>query len=128
MSSNIVIHNPVVEQYFRSLNAEDFQATASLFAKDGTLYPPFQEAIEGQEAIAQYLSEEAKGIKLFPIHYSSKSLTETGNFEHTITGKIQTALFVVNALWQIELNIDAEIYSARVKLMASLAELLSIRG
>jgi hypothetical protein len=116
----------MIEQYFEALNAENFQAAAGLFASDGVLYPPFHEEIVGREAIADYLEEEAKGIKLFPIHYSTR-LDPLGGIEHTVTGKVQTSLFHVNASWQILLSTGSEIQSVRVKLLASLVELMKLR-
>lgn len=115
-----------IEQYFEALNAENFETAASLFAADGVLYPPFHEGVVGQEAIAQYLEEEAKGIKLFPSQYDVQS-SELSCTEHTITGKVQTSLFYVNASWRIILNKDSEIQSVKVKLLASLTELMSLK-
>lgn len=116
----------MIERYFEALNTENFQTAADLFAPDGVLHPPFHEEVVGREAIAQYLEEEAKGIKLFPAHYSAQPL-ELGSIEHTITGKVQTSLFYVNASWHILLNADSEIQSVKIKLLASLVELMNLR-
>lgn len=117
----------MIEQYFQALNTEDFQTAASLFATDGVLYPPFHEGVVGQEAIAHYLEEEAKGIKLFPVYYSTQP-SELGSIEHIITGKVQTPIFHVNASWHILLNAGLEIQSVKVKLLASLVELMNLGG
>lgn len=116
----------MIERYFEAINAENFQTVASLFAPEGVLYPPFHEEIVGREAIASYLEEEAKGIKLFPLHYSAQP-NPSGSIEHTVTGKVQTSLFNVNASWQILLNASSEIESVRIKLLASLVELMSLK-
>lgn len=116
----------MIEQYFQALNAENFQTAASLFASDGVLYPPFHEGVVGREAIAQYLEEEAKGIKLFPGQHITQP-SEVDGTKHIVTGKVQTPLFYVNASWQILLNADSEIQSIKVKLLASLVELMNLR-
>jgi ketosteroid isomerase-like protein len=116
----------MIEQYFQALNSENFQAAADLFAADGVLYPPFHQGVVGRDAIVHYLQEEAKGVKLFPDHYSSPSL-KSGSPEYIVTGKVQTSLFHVNASWQIILNADSELQSVKVKLLASLAELMNLQ-
>jgi hypothetical protein len=58
------ITQPIIERYFDSLNAGEFEQTASLFALNGELHPPFESAIVGQDAIATYLGTEAKGMTL----------------------------------------------------------------
>jgi hypothetical protein len=116
----------MIERYFQALNAENFQDVASLFALDGVLYPPFHQEVVGREAIADYLEEEAKGIQLFPVDYSTLPW-EAGGTQHTVTGKVQTSLFYVNASWQIILSANSEIQSVRVKLLASLVELMKLR-
>lgn len=117
----------MIEQYFQAMNAEDFQAAANLFALDGILYPPFHSEVVGREAIAQYLEEEAKGIRLFPAHCSSVQPCESGSTEHIVTGKVQTQLFYVNASWHISLNAGSEIQSMKIKLLASLGELMKLQ-
>ena len=116
----------MIEQYFQALNDENFQAAAELFATDGVLYPPFHQGVTGREAIVHYLEEEARGVKLFPSHYSSPPLG-SGSPEYIVTGKVQTSLFHVNASWQIMLNADSEIQSVKVKLLASLVELMNLQ-
>ncbi len=115
----------MIEQYFQALNAEEFQTAACLFAPDGVLYPPFHEGVVGREAIAHYL-EEAKGIKLFPVNYSAEP-SELGSTEHLITGKVQTPMFHVNASWRILVNAGSEIQLVKVKLLASLLELMDLK-
>ncbi|HEY9599716.1 MAG TPA: nuclear transport factor 2 family protein [Cyanophyceae cyanobacterium] len=120
------ITEPAVVRYFETMNAGDYEATASLFAEQGVMYPPFEEAIEGKTAIATYLKTEAKGMQLAP----SKGTAETPENEQTqiqVTGKVQTPLFGVNVAWIFVLNSQQEILSARIKLLASPQELLSLR-
>ena len=120
------IAEPLVLRYFETLNAGDFEATASLFASQGELHPPFESPIVGPEAIASYLKAEAQGMKLNP----RQGIAETLEDNHTqiqIKGKVQTPLFSVNVAWQFILNPQREILSVQVKLLASPQELLSLR-
>jgi hypothetical protein len=121
-----MIENAIIKQYFEALNQGDVAAVAELFAPDGILQPPFHQPIVGRAAIAQYLQEEAVGINLSPTDYSFQPL-ESGQTEHMISGKVQTSLLCVNALWNIVLEKDSKISFVRVKLLASLAELLKVR-
>jgi hypothetical protein len=120
------ITEPVIAQYFETLNAGDFAAAASLFAEDGTLAPPFDDPLVGPEAIAQYLGAEAKGMLLRPIKGTSKVL-DNGDVEFNIAGKVQTSLFGVHVAWYFVLNSEAKILAVRVKLLASLEELLKLK-
>ncbi|MGL5076282.1 MAG: hypothetical protein ACRDBG_10685, partial [Waterburya sp.] len=58
--------NLVIDNYFATINREDFEQTAALFAEDGKLLAPFEDPILGRDAIALYLHKEAKGMKLLP--------------------------------------------------------------
>ena len=60
------ITEPVIINYFKSINEENFLITASLFVENGKLLAPFESPLVGREAIARYLSAEARGMKLFP--------------------------------------------------------------
>lgn len=120
------ITQPVVLHYFETMNAGDYEATATLFADTGAMHPPFEEPIEGKKAIATYLAAEAKGMQLFP----TKGLAETLEDDQTqiqVTGKVQTPLFGVNVSWLFVLSPEREILSTRIKLLASPQELLSLR-
>jgi hypothetical protein len=121
-----MIENVAIEKYFAALNEGNPAAAAELFAPDGILQPPFHSPLQGRSAIAQYLDEEAIGITLFPSQYNYQTL-ESGQVEHIITGKVQTSLFCINASWNIILKEDSQISFIRVKLLASLAELLKVR-
>ncbi len=113
--------------YFATINAEEFQATADLFAEEGVLYPPFESAVVGRDAIAVYLAREAKGIKLLP----NRVITRVETIEETlyrIRGKVQTPLFSVNVAWEFKLNSQLEILSVKIELLAKLEELLLKRN
>lgn len=120
------ISEPVVLRYFETMNAGDYEATAALFADTGAMHPPFEEPIEGKEAIATYLEAEAKEMQLFP----TKGLAEILENEQTqvqVTGKVQTPFFGVNVSWLFVLSSEQKILSTRIKLLASPQELLSLR-
>lgn len=120
------ITEPTILRYFETLNAEDFEACAALFAADGVMYPPFETGIVGSEAIANYLHQEAQGMKLEPREGISKSI-ENDCLEVQVAGKVQTSLFGVNVSWLFVLNQQREIFSTKIKLLASPQELLNIR-
>jgi SnoaL-like domain len=113
-------------QYFDTLNAGDFEASANLFATDGALNPPFEDSIVGREAIATYLKAEAQGMQLNPIEGVASELKD-GRAKFQIQGKVQTPLFGVNVAWEFVLNSAKEIVSVEVKLLASLEELAKFR-
>lgn len=115
-----------VLSYFRSLNAGDFSATASLFAIDGELNPPFESAVVGRDAIAAYLEQEATDMQLLP-KQGVVAENEHGYTQFQVKGKVKTPLFSVNVGWIFILNSQQEIASATVKLLASPQELLSLR-
>jgi hypothetical protein len=120
------ISEPVIFQYFDSLNAGDFDATAHLFASDGAMHAPFESPIIGRDAIAHYLNSEAKGMRLNPIEGKANAL-EDGGIKIQIKGNVQTSLFGVNVAWQFLLNSERKIVSVEVKLLASLEELAKFR-
>jgi hypothetical protein len=117
----------IVSRYFDLLNAGDFPATAALFAADGVLDPPFDSPLIGHEAIVQYLETEAKGLQLFPSRYR-REVREDGTEEYQVGGKVQTPLFGINIGWKFVLNSAAEILLVKVKLLASLEELLKLKS
>lgn len=120
------IDNRVILRYFETLNAGDFQATSQLFAKDGALQPPFEADVIGPEAIAAYLEQEAKGFILEPQHGVS-SPVDNGCTEFLIGGKVHTPWFSVNVSWLFILSPTQEIFLTKVKLLASLQELIHLR-
>ncbi len=117
------IFQKTLVDYFATINAAQFQSTAELFAEDGILYPPFDSALIGRNAIATYLAREATGMKLIPEQGSVFS-PETENFAYRVNGKVQTPLFSVNVAWEFVLNADSEILAVKIKLLAKLEELI----
>lgn len=112
--------------YFQSLNAGNFLATAGLFALDGELNPPFESPVVGRDAIAAYLEQEAIRMELLPKEGTIEEL-ENNYTQIQVKGKVKTPLFSVNVGWIFVLNAQQEIAAATVKLLASPQELLSLR-
>ncbi|NJL21785.1 MAG: SnoaL-like domain-containing protein [Leptolyngbyaceae cyanobacterium SM1_3_5] len=117
---------PVILRYFEAMNAGDYATVASSFAAEGVMNPPFESSIVGHEAIAAYLDKEARGMLLQPRQGVAQPL-DVDTLEVTVTGKVQTPVFGVNVNWIFVLNSQNEIILARIKLIASPQELLSLR-
>lgn len=120
------ITEPTVERYFKTLNAGTFAETAALFTPDGVMKPPFESEVIGPGAIATYLEQEAKGIKLQPREGIVQPL-EDGSRQVQVSGKVQTSVILVNVAWTFVLNDQDQLASATIKLLASPQELLKIR-
>lgn len=120
------ISEPVILRYFESLNAGEFDETASLFAPDGVMQPPFESGIVGFDAIATYLKQEAQGIKAEPRQGIAENL-DNNQIEFQVSGKAQTTWCGVNVMWLFILNQERQIQFTRIKLLASPQELLSLR-
>ena len=120
------INAPTIEQYFQSLNASDYEKTASLFAESGTMHPPFESGIIGRDAILSYLNKEAIDIKAYPREGVSK-IIEDNQTQIKVAGKVETLLFGVNVSWLFTLNENLQILDVKIKLLASPQELLSLR-
>ena len=117
------IYEPTIYEYFARLNNGEFIRAAELFAPQGQLDPPFGNPIEGRDAIAQYLEEEAKGIKFYP--EEGKLLMSLNNYtKYQIQGKVEINWVAVNVSWSIQLNAEKGIMAIEVKLLASLNDLL----
>jgi hypothetical protein len=116
----------VIQSYFETLNGGEFSKTANLFTLDGSLHPPFESPVVGQDAIAAYLQQEAKGMKLYPLKEILQP-SETDHIQAKITGRVKTSLFSVNVAWTFVLNEDKKIVSVEVKLLASLEELVKLK-
>ncbi len=121
-----LVAEPAVRQYFETLNAGQFEATAALFASDGQLHAPFEEAIAGREAISAYLKAEAQEMHLHPRQALVETL-ENGQIQVTAIGRVETPWFGVNVGWRFVLNPEGEIICVTIKLLASPQELLSLR-
>lgn len=115
-----------VFQYFQTLNAGEFTATGALFAEEGVLHPPLDAAVVGPAAIAAYLAQEAKGMKLEPREVVVENL-EDGQQQIEVKGKVHTSMFSVNVGWLFLLNPADKLLLAKVKLLASAQELLNLR-
>lgn len=120
------IDEAVVLRYFQTMNAGEYDATAALFAPTGVMHPPFEQPIEGLDAIATYLKAEAKGMQLFPTQGTVETL-DNEQIQVQLSGKVQTPMFGVNVGWIFILNAQREILYAKIKLLASPQELLSLR-
>ncbi len=118
------IHEPVIYEYFKRLNNGEFTATSELFAEQGCLNPPFDNQIQGRDAIAQYLEKEAKGIRFYP-EDGEVLMSDSNHTRYQIQGKVEMNWFTVNISWSIDLNAATEIMLVDVKLLASLDDLLS---
>lgn len=118
---------PTVERYFESFNAGIFEETAALFADEGQLQPPFEDPITGGEAIAAYLNAEAEGMQAYPKELEVEP--STGPLRRVIVrGQVTAIVFKVNTAWIFDLNEANQIQWVRVKLLASMQELLSLRS
>jgi hypothetical protein len=126
LQANALQAEPIVERYFSSFNAGGFDTTAALFAADGALHPPFESAIVGTGAIAQYLKAEAEGMQAYP---ETLEVTQTSpnSRQILVKGRVKALVFKVNVAWTFEINETGHIRSAVIKLLASMQELLSLR-
>ncbi len=131
----VVSNLPVpVQCYFETLNQGAFEQAAALFAENGQMVPPFEQPIEGRAAIAHYLSTEARDMSLTPLECESiapsadqtaEAAIDNDLLQHyLVRGKVKTPLLGVNVAWQFDLNAVDEITKVRIKLLASLQELI----
>jgi hypothetical protein len=120
------IQEPIVYNYFSSLNEHDFDGVSELFAVDGWLHPPFEKVISGREAISKYLQLEAKGVEAFP-ESGTIVANPDGATVYQIAGNVKLSLFTINVGWSIELNTDREIAAVKVNLLADLQDLLPLK-
>ena len=121
----------LAEEYFRSFNENQFEKTASLFAEEGSLVPPFDSPVVGQQAIIAYLEKEARNITAYPEHWDFE--IKNGYRQINVTGKVNAVVFKVNVAWYFTLGADSKkdepkIERVRVKLLASPKELLGLRS
>lgn len=115
----------VISSYFQTFNQGDFQITATLFAAEGRLLPPFASAIIGRDAITDYLAAEAKGMQALPKEKIWETLP-SGELSATVVGQVQTSLFSVNVQWNFLLSAQSEILEAKIQLLAALQDLLHL--
>jgi len=120
------IDHDLVKTYFQTLNAQDFKATAHLFAQEGELHPPLEEPVVGNRAIAQYLATEAVGMTLIP-QKGTVAREYQGEYDIRVQGYVKTSLFTVNVAWQFLINAEHQLQVVVVKLLASWEELAQIQ-
>ena len=122
----------LTHRYFELFNQQAFDALCRLFLLDGELMPPFESGIVGRASILAYLQKAAKGMEAFPKDWEVRSL-ENDDRIITVIGKVSAVLFKVNIKWHfwvVRSHEDTDqlaIKKARIKLIASPTELLSLR-
>ncbi len=120
------IQEPIIYNYFSSLNESDFDGVSELFAVDGYLHPPFEKVIAGRTAICKYLQAEARGVEVFP--EAGEIVTHPdGVTVYQIAGRVKLSLFTIDVSWAMRLNADREIAAVEVKLLAELQDLLPLK-
>ncbi|MBV6622849.1 MAG: nuclear transport factor 2 family protein [Rivularia sp. (in: Bacteria)] len=122
-----VINEPTIQQYFQSLNAGDYQKTASLFTESGVMNPPFESGIIGRDAILNYLNKEAIDIKAYPEFEGESETLEDKQRQTLVMGKVETPWFAINASWQFILDENLQILNVKIKLLASMQELFTLK-
>lgn len=120
------LNEPTLHEYFESLNTSNYEKTASLFAENGVMHPPFESGLVGRDAILSYLNKEAIDIKAYPRESQSQTLEENRTLIQ-VAGKVETPWFGVNVSWIFVLNENQQILDVTIKLLASPQELLSLR-
>ncbi|MEM7760397.1 MAG: nuclear transport factor 2 family protein [Cyanobacteria bacterium P01_A01_bin.40] len=113
-------------KYFKTINQAEFDQTAALFIESGKLLAPFEKPLVGREAIASYLAQEAREMKLFPETGTIAAINDSEQ-QINLTGKVKTALFTVNIGWYFTVNSVGQIITAKIKLLASPQELLGLK-
>ena len=119
------IEQSAIVNYFATINREEFELTAELFAEAGELLAPFEKPIVGRSAIASYLTKEAKGMQLLP---KGEKTTKDELERIKVRGKVKTPLFSVNVAWHFSLNTQQQITQVQIKLLASPQELLGLQS
>ena len=126
MGASHAIARRTVQQYFDSFNQGQFDQTAALFAETGQLIAPFEGATTGPSNIQKYLEAKAKNMVATPEHWDIQ-LTEDAHWRVDVIGKVKTRVFQVNINWLFDVASGGQLTRTRVKLIASPAELLSLR-
>lgn len=120
------IQSQVIHNYFLTLNENNFEEFAALFSPDGLLIPPFESAIVGRDAICQYLQTTGIEVKAFP-QSGTVQPENNGITVYQISGTVKTSYFTINVVWIIEVNAEQQIVSAKIKLLATLEDLLRFK-
>ena len=107
-----------VQDYFATLNASDYCETSLLFSEQGQLIPPFDDVVQGQDAIAHYLSQEALNMTCCP------QAVEVIDAQQLLAwGWVQTPLFKVGVVWRFQFDARQHIEQVKIELAASFDEL-----
>jgi steroid Delta-isomerase len=81
---------PVITEYFATINADDFDATAALFADGATLIAPGTEPITGRAGIRSYY---VTALRLYPEHRDEPTRVITAGSTVTVevhfTGRVE---------------------------------------
>lgn len=112
-----------IQDYFSTFNSGDYYDTGLLFAPTGQLLPPFEDVIQGQDAIAYYLDKEATGMLCTPTDILIQSAHQA-----KASGYVKTSLFQVSVVWHFTFDADQQIIQLKVTLVASLQELLPLQN
>jgi len=120
------IKSQTICNYFLRLNENNFEGFAALFSPDGLLFPPFESAIVGRDAVSQYLQTTGIEVEAFPQSGTVQPGSD-GVTVYQISGNVKTSYFTVNVVWTIELNPEQQIVSAKIKLLATLQDLLHLK-
>jgi hypothetical protein len=120
----------VIDRYFTGFNQEDYRAVADLFAPDGVMLAPFEEPLQGAEAIYTYLQAEAVNMRAQPKDIQT-TLNPDGTQQVVVKGGVKTLLFTVNVRWTFNIASShrapmGQIQSVEIKLLASLQELMQL--
>ena len=121
------IQSQTICNYFLKLNENNFEEFAELFSPNGLLLPPFESAIVGRDAISQYLQTTGIDVKACP-QCGTVQPGNDGITVYQISGNVKTSYFTVNVIWTIELNAEQQIVSAKIKLLATLQDLLHLKS
>lgn len=123
----------LIEQYFETFNQQAFDQTAALFAAQGSLTPPFEGAIVGREKIQAYLEKKAANMHAQPEEWNFPAEGDAVDnkqplYRVAVQGRVKAIVFQVSVLWEFAIAPTCEIAIARVKLIATPKELLSLRS
>ncbi|MGK7896212.1 MAG: ketosteroid isomerase family protein [Xenococcus sp. (in: cyanobacteria)] len=124
-SSSLQCEEFAIRSYFSTLNQGKFKLTAALFSDKGQLVPPFDSPVIGQQAITDYLQQEAIDMKFQP-RSATDQVLPNGQTDVEVRGQVSTSLFTVNVVWNFLISSQGKIDLVKVNLIASMQELLRI--
>jgi hypothetical protein len=117
----------VVEKYFHSFCQQRFDQCAALFEPTGELQPPFDAPVRGRADILSYLQQKASDMEAIAQPWQMQPTAE-GNWEIEARGIVQVRVFQVKVAWYFIVTPAGKIAYLRIKLLASLAELVNFRA